>query len=103
MFDVSAGGGGGGGGVWLVGVVFLFLIMCKLLFHFFPFLSFRLSRWDHFAYRSYYIPMRGVVDGSLCEMYFDLSLESQTNIANSMERQVDEIKKKIEDQRQRAL
>ena len=47
--------------------------------------------------------MRGVVDGSLCEMYFDLSLESQTNIANSMERQVDEIKKKIEDQRQRAL
>jgi hypothetical protein len=30
-------------------------------------------------------------------------LESQTNIANSMERQVDEIKKKIEDQRQRAL
>ena len=100
MFDVSAAGGG----VWLVGVVFLFLIMCKLLFLFFLFfLAFRLSGWDHFAYRSYYIPMRGVVDGSLCETYFDLSLESQTNIANSMERQVDEIKKKIEDQRQRAL
>ena len=97
MFDVSAGGGG----VWLVGVVFLFLIMCKRLFR--SFLAFRLSGWDHFAYRSYYIPMRGVVDGSLCETYFDLSLESQTNIANSMERQVDEIKKKIEDQRQRAL
>ena len=75
----------------------------QISFLFFSFLSFRLSGWDHFAYRSYYIPMRGVVDGSLCEMYFDLSLESQTNIANSMERQVDEIKKKIEDQRQRAL
>jgi splicing factor 3B subunit 3 len=62
-----------------------------------------LSGWSHFAYRSYYIPLREVVDGSLCEMFFDLSLECQTNIANNMEREIDDIKKKIEDQRQRAL
>ena len=62
-----------------------------------------LSGWKHFNYRSYYIPVREVVDGSLCEKYLTLSLADQDRIAASMERTSDEIRKKIEDQRQRAL
>mgnify|MGYP000921808824 CR=1 FL=1 len=62
-----------------------------------------LSGWNHFAYRSYYIPLREVVDGVMCETYFDLEFGVQENIAKTLEREVEEIKKKIEEQRQRAL
>ena len=62
-----------------------------------------ISGWKHFNYRSYYIPLREVIDGSLCEKYLSLKLSEQDRIAESLDRTSDEIRKKIEDQRQRAL
>ena len=62
-----------------------------------------LSGCNHFAYRSYYIPLREVIDGVMCETYFDLEFSVQEKIAKTLERDVEDIKKKIEEQRQRAL
>lgn len=57
-------------------------------------------RWtgrDPLAYRSYYSPVKHVVDGSLCESYETLPLEVQKKIAEELDRTIVEVKKKLED------
>lgn len=51
------------------------------------------------AYRSYYAPVKHVVDGDLCEMYGKLSFEEQKKIADQLDRKVGEVIKKLEDTR----
>jgi splicing factor 3B subunit 3 len=49
------------------------------------------------AYRSYYAPVKHVVDGDLCSAYHSLPLEQQTAIAEKLDRSVGEVIKKLED------
>mmetsp|Transcript_32687 Transcript_32687/g.70801 ORF Transcript_32687/g.70801 Transcript_32687/m.70801 type:complete len:1345 (-) Transcript_32687:136-4170(-) len=48
------------------------------------------------AYRSYYAPIKHVVDGELCESYTKLSYEQQKKIADKLDRTVDEVVKNLE-------
>ncbi|KAJ3092115.1 Splicing factor 3B subunit 3, partial [Quaeritorhiza haematococci] len=57
---------------------------------------------DHLSYRSYYIPVRCVVDGDLCEMFGTaLGPEKKRGIAEELDRVVGDITKKLEDMRNR--
>jgi splicing factor 3B subunit 3 len=56
---------------------------------------------DHMIYRGYYVPVKGTIDGDLCERYASLPLEKQRRIANDMDRSIAEVQKKIEDMRVR--
>lgn len=51
------------------------------------------------AYRSYYAPIKHVIDGDLCEMYSKLGFEEQKKIADQLDRNVGEVIKKLEDTR----
>uniref|UniRef100_A0A6S8VTF1 DNA damage-binding protein 1 n=1 Tax=Chaetoceros debilis TaxID=122233 RepID=A0A6S8VTF1_9STRA len=55
------------------------------------------------AYRSYYAPIKHVIDGDLCEMYGKLSFEEQKKVADKLERNVAEVVKKLEDTRNALL
>lgn len=48
------------------------------------------------AYRSYYAPIKHVVDGELCESFTKLSYEEQKKIADKLDRTVDEVVKNLE-------
>lgn len=48
------------------------------------------------AYRSYYAPIKHVVDGELCESFTKLSYEEQKKIADKLDRTVDEVAKNLE-------
>lgn len=50
---------------------------------------------DHLIYRSYYVPVKGVIDGDLCEMYFLLPNDAKMRIASELDRSVREIERKI--------
>lgn len=50
---------------------------------------------DHLIYRSYYAPVKGVIDGDLCEMYFLLPNDTKMMIAAELDRSVREIERKI--------
>eukprot|EP00238_Polyblepharides_amylifera_P001957 CAMPEP_0196584476 /NCGR_PEP_ID=MMETSP1081-20130531/47156_1 /TAXON_ID=36882 /ORGANISM="Pyramimonas amylifera, Strain CCMP720" /LENGTH=1211 /DNA_ID=CAMNT_0041905687 /DNA_START=221 /DNA_END=3856 /DNA_ORIENTATION=- len=56
---------------------------------------------DHMHFRSYYFPVKDVIDGDLCEQYATLSNELQRKIADELDRTPSEILKKLEDIRQR--
>jgi splicing factor 3B subunit 3 len=56
---------------------------------------------DHMIYRGYYVPVKGTIDGDLCERFGSLAAEKQRRIANEMDRSVAEVQKKIEDMRVR--
>ncbi|KAI8824396.1 CPSF A subunit region-domain-containing protein [Fimicolochytrium jonesii] len=56
---------------------------------------------DHLAYRSFYIPVRNVVDGDLCEHFNLLPATAKREIAEELDREVHEIAKKLEDVRNR--
>lgn len=58
---------------------------------------------DHLAYRSYYAPVKCVIDGDLCEMYYSLPHPVQEMIANELDRTIAEVSKKIEDFRVRSF
>ena len=62
-----------------------------------------LSGWDHLAYRSYYIPVKEAVDGDLCELFGTLTADQQKEIAGSLDRDPDEVLKKIDDMRQQCM
>lgn len=49
------------------------------------------------GYRSYYGPVMGVVDASLCEAFGNLSMEQQTAMAEKLDLTVGEIAKRLED------
>jgi splicing factor 3B subunit 3 len=55
------------------------------------------------AYRSYYAPVKHIIDGDLCEMYGKLGPEEQKKIAEKLDRNVAEIVKKLEDTRNALL
>ncbi|KAI9848811.1 MAG: pre-mRNA-splicing factor rse1 [Thelocarpon superellum] len=56
---------------------------------------------DHLIYRSYYVPVKGVIDGDLCERYALLSNDKKQMIAGELDRSVREIERKITDMRTR--
>ncbi|KAI1327859.1 pre-mRNA-splicing factor rse-1 [Xylariaceae sp. FL0255] len=57
---------------------------------------------DHLIYRSYYAPVKGVIDGDLCERYALLSNDKKQSIAGELDRSVREIERKISDIRTRS-
>ncbi|TPX62142.1 hypothetical protein PhCBS80983_g00623 [Powellomyces hirtus] len=56
---------------------------------------------DHLSYRSYYVPVRNVIDGDMCEQFNSLPNEVKRSIAEELDREVHEISKKLEDVRNR--
>ena len=56
---------------------------------------------DHLIYRSYYVPVKGVIDGDLCERYALLPSDKKQMIAGELDRSVREIERKISDMRTR--
>jgi splicing factor 3B subunit 3 len=50
---------------------------------------------DHLMYRSYYAPVKAVIDGDLCERYTLLPNEKKQMIAGELDRSVREIERKI--------
>ncbi|XP_055331342.1 splicing factor 3B subunit 3-like [Paramacrobiotus metropolitanus] len=56
---------------------------------------------DHLHFRSYYFPVKGVVDGDLCEQYNALDYAKQKEIAEELDRTPNEVAKKLEDIRNR--
>ena len=51
---------------------------------------------DHLAWRGYYVPVKSVVDGDLCEMFARLPGTKQSAIAGELDRTVGEVLKKLE-------
>ena len=56
---------------------------------------------DHLSYRSYYFPVKNVLDGDLCEQYNTLDPAKQKSIAEELDRTPAEVSKKLEDIRTR--
>ncbi|CUS08309.1 unnamed protein product [Tuber aestivum] len=56
---------------------------------------------DHLIYRSYYVPVKGVIDGDLCENFSLLSRDKKAMIAAELDRSVREVERKIADMRSR--
>lgn len=57
---------------------------------------------DHLIYRSYYVPVKGTIDGDLCERYALLPMDKKQMIAAELDgRSVREIERKISDMRTR--
>ncbi|KAI9743066.1 MAG: pre-mRNA-splicing factor rse1 [Claussenomyces sp. TS43310] len=50
---------------------------------------------DHHSYRSYYVPVKGVIDGDLCERYLLLPNDKKQMIASELDRSVREVERKI--------
>ncbi|KAG9239240.1 CPSF A subunit region-domain-containing protein [Amylocarpus encephaloides] len=50
---------------------------------------------DHLIYRSYYVPVKGMIDGDLCERYTLLPNDKKQMIAGELDRSVREIERKI--------
>jgi splicing factor 3B subunit 3 len=51
---------------------------------------------DHLSWRGYYVPVKAVVDGDLCETYARLPGSKQSSIAGELDRTVGEVLKKLE-------
>ncbi|KAL5528100.1 RSE1 [Sanghuangporus sanghuang] len=51
---------------------------------------------DHLAWRGYYVPVKSVVDGDLCEQFARLPANKQSSIAVELDRSVGEVLKKLE-------
>lgn len=56
---------------------------------------------DHLAYRSFYFPVKCIVDGDLCEQYALMTTDKQKSVAEELGRKPTEIQKKLEDLRTR--
>ncbi|KAK5664185.1 hypothetical protein OQA88_401 [Cercophora sp. LCS_1] len=57
---------------------------------------------DHLIYRGYYTPVKGVIDGDLCERFSLLPNDKKQIIAGELDRSVREIERKISDIRTRS-
>ncbi|CAO1634280.1 unnamed protein product [Sympodiomycopsis kandeliae] len=51
---------------------------------------------DHLAYRGYYVPVKSIIDGDLCEQYGLLNYQRQEAIAEQLSRSTADVKKKLE-------
>ena len=56
---------------------------------------------DHLAYRSYYAPSKGTIDGDLCESFFLLPNDKKEIISGHLDRSIREVERKISDMRTR--
>jgi splicing factor 3B subunit 3 len=56
---------------------------------------------DHLIYRSYYIPVKAIIDGDLIERYMYLPRTTKESIAADLERSVREVERKIGEMRTR--
>ena len=56
---------------------------------------------DHLMFRSYYVPVKGVIDGDLCERFMKLGFDSKQKIAAETDREVREIERKVQEMRTR--
>lgn len=56
---------------------------------------------DHLAYRGYYVPPKGVIDGDLCERFMMLSNETKAKIAGEVGHGIRDIERKIGEMRTR--
>ena len=50
---------------------------------------------DHLIYRSYYVPVKGMIDGDLCERFLVLGRTAKERIAGELDRSVREVERKI--------
>ena len=50
---------------------------------------------DHLMYRGYYQPVKGVIDGDLCERFMALGHDGKARIAAELEREPKEVEKKV--------
>ncbi|ROW17517.1 hypothetical protein VPNG_00937 [Cytospora leucostoma] len=57
---------------------------------------------DHLMYRGYYAPVKGVIDGDLCERYSLLPSDKKAMIAGELDRSVREVERKLSDIRTRS-
>ncbi|AEO69296.1 uncharacterized protein THITE_2119532 [Thermothielavioides terrestris NRRL 8126] len=57
---------------------------------------------DHLIYRGYYVPVKGVIDGDLCERFSLLPNDKKQMIAGELDRSVREVERKISDIRTRS-
>lgn len=56
---------------------------------------------DHLMFRSYYVPVKGVIDGDLCERFLRLRGEARAKVEGEVEREGKEIERKVLDLRTR--
>ncbi|NXS45416.1 SF3B3 factor, partial [Balaeniceps rex] len=56
---------------------------------------------DHLSFRSYYFPVKNVIDGDLCEQFNSMEPNKQKNVAEELDRTPPEVSKKLEDIRTR--
>lgn len=56
---------------------------------------------DHLSFRSYYYPLKNVIDGDLCEQFNAIDAAKQKSIAEDLDRTSSEVSKKLEDIRTR--
>ncbi|KAF9652978.1 hypothetical protein BDM02DRAFT_3160528 [Thelephora ganbajun] len=51
---------------------------------------------DHLSWRGYYVPVKAVVDGDLCEAFAQLPAHKQSSIAEELDRSVGDVLKKLD-------
>ncbi|XP_035678338.1 splicing factor 3B subunit 3 [Branchiostoma floridae] len=56
---------------------------------------------DHLSFRSYYYPVKNVIDGDLCEQFNSMEPSKQKSVAEELDRTPAEVSKKLEDIRTR--
>ena len=62
-----------------------------------------LSGRDHIMFRSYYSPIKNVIDGDLCEQFSRMTYNKQKVLSDELDRTPAEVLKKLEDIRNRIL
>uniref|UniRef100_A0A7R9TGU0 RSE1/DDB1/CPSF1 C-terminal domain-containing protein n=1 Tax=Prasinoderma coloniale TaxID=156133 RepID=A0A7R9TGU0_9VIRI len=55
---------------------------------------------DHLRYRSYFAPVKDVIDGDLCEQYAALGRDQQRSIAEQLDATPSEVLKRLESRRE---
>ena len=58
---------------------------------------------DHIMFRSYYSPIKNVIDGDLCEQFSRMTFNKQKVLSDELDRTPAEVLKKLEDIRNRIL
>ncbi|XP_071784938.1 splicing factor 3B subunit 3-like [Asterias amurensis] len=56
---------------------------------------------DHISFRSYFFPIKNVIDGDLCEQFNSMDTSKQRSVADELDRNPSEVSKKLEDIRTR--
>lgn len=58
---------------------------------------------DHLNYRSFYMPVKDVIDGDFCELFTTLPYSKQREIAEQLDRQPEDVCKRLEDMRNKIM